>query len=571
MTITGAEAMVRVLRENGLTTAFSLAGTAHTHLLAAMDRAGGFDVVSTRHETCTVLAADGYARTTGRVAVAMIKNEQGLPNAMTGICTANAACSPVVVLSSLAPSGSVEAGGERGAHLDMVAGHAKWSGVVPSADRLGEYINLAFQRATSGRPGVAVLGVPQNFHSARVPDIALPVHPRAARPAADPAAIAELADRLASAQRPLILVGAGARDAEAALRSFAQAYRIPVLGNSLGRGLVVEDNELGYSWPLAQVAAKDADLVIALGIRFTQRLGYGLPPRFGPEAFFAQVDICADEFARNRAIDLPIQADCGQALEALHVELARRGQEPFPEPRWVSATLQPRLARIDELGRDAAADIHPYAIGRALRKLLPADAVVVGDGADILNWLHGVYFCRSARSYMDHYPFGSMGVGTGLALGAAVGLREEARLRSGAPRTLVLLTGDGAFGFYCGELHSFAKAGLKIIVIVANDGAWGTEHHGQLHALGASYNCLLGKSDYQHIGEAFGFEGVKIERADAIEPAIAHALAAPHSSIINVLTDTEAGRIRKSDPRVQTIAFEDLASSLATHYTPPVA
>ena len=144
--------------------------------------------------------------------------------------------------------------------------------------------------------------------------------------------------------------------------------------------------------------------------------------------------------------------------------------------------------------------------------------MVVGDGADILNWLHGVYFCRSARSYMDHYPFGSMGVGTGLALGAAVGLREEARQRSGAPRTLVLLTGDGAFGFYCGEIHSFAKAGLKIIVIVANDGAWGAEHHGQLHALGASYNCLLGKSDYQHIGEAFGFEGVKIERADAVEP-----------------------------------------------------
>ena len=301
MTITGAEAMVRVLRQNGLTTAFSLAGTAHTHLLAAMDRAGGFDVVSTRHETCTVLAADGYARTTGRVAVAMIKNEQGLPNAMTGICTANAACSPVVVLSSLAPSGSVEAGGERAristwwpamrngaASCPPPTGSANTSIWRSSARRAGALVSpFSASRRTSIQPASRTSCLP--FIRA----------PRRPRPIQLPSPNSP--SRLASARRPLILVGAGARDAEAALRRFAQTYRIPVLGNSLGRGLVAEDNELGFSWPLAQVAAKDADLVIALGIRFTQRLGYGMPPRFGSEAFFAQVDICADEFARNRA------------------------------------------------------------------------------------------------------------------------------------------------------------------------------------------------------------------------------------------------------------------------------
>jgi acetolactate synthase-1/2/3 large subunit len=200
---------------------------------------------------------------------------------------------------------------------------------------------------------------------------------------------------------------------------------------------------------------------------------------------------------------------------------------------------------------------------------MPDDAVLVGDGADILNWLHGAYFRRTPHGYTDHYPFGSMGVGTGLALGAAAALDDEAR-ETGRRRALALLTGDGAFGFTCGELHSFRQAGFPLTVIVANDGAWGTEHHGQKKALGTSWNCLLGKSAYHHVGTAFGFASAEIAEPTQVEPAIAEALAGGGRHLLNVLTDTEAGALRKTDPRVQTVAFEDLVSSLRTHYTPEV-
>jgi acetolactate synthase-1/2/3 large subunit len=164
-----------------------------------------------------------------------------------------------------------------------------------------------------------------------------------------------------------------------------------------------------------------------------------------------------------------------------------------------------------------------------------------------------------------------MGVGTGLALGAAAASRDEARRTGAAARPVVLLTGDGAFGFYCGELHSFGHADLPLKIIIANDGAWGTEHHGQLRALGESYNCLLGKSDYHHVGEAFGFASRKVSEAREVTESIAWALEHPGRVLLNVLTDTEAGKVRKTDPRVQTIAFEDLASSLKTLSTPDVA
>lgn len=571
----GAEIIAQILAAHHVRTVFCLAGTAHTHLLVALE-ARAIRVVSCRHETNTILAADGYARVSGQVGVALIKNEQGLPNAMTGICTANAACSPVLILSSLAPRGHLESGADYGAaELDMAQGAAKWVRTVPKADRLAEYVAAGLRQAMEGRPGVALLGLPQEFEAQAVEALAsVPSHPKASRMRPVDADISALADAVMEAKRPMLLAGFGATlsGAGPVLRRLAERWRLPVLGNSMGRGLVPEDDRLGFSWPLAQVAARDADFVLACGLRFTQRMGYGLPPRFGKEARFAQIDIHAEEIGRNRPVDIALQGDVTATLEALEAELDRRGYAGAGEPDWVLAAMSRRLARIDELGRDMAAETHPYAIGRALEAHLPADAVVVGDGADILNWLHGVYRVKSPRAYMDHYPLGSMGVGTGLALGAAAALRDEAEREGRAePRKLVLLTGDGAFGFYCGELHSFQHGDFPIMVIVANDGAWGTEHHGQKKALGRSYNCLLGKSDYEKIGMAFGFDGAKIEKPAEVEGAIATALKAGGRTILNILTDTDAGLVRKTDPRVQTVAFEDLASSLKNHYTPDVA
>ena len=447
--IKGGEALARTLEANGVSCVFSLAGTAHTFLLEALDRGGRIATVSVRHETCAVLAADGYARISGKVGVALIKNDQGLPNAMTGLCTANAACSPVVVLTSLSPSSSLESGGDPGDELAMAESSVKWASVVPSADRMAEYLNMAFRQASSGRPGVALLGIRQEYQQADVPAVLPPPHPLVAPPAPDLSSIHAVVDLLRRAKRPLILTGRGAciRDEGAAVKELATRFGIPVLGNSLGRGILAEDCELGWSWPLAQVAAARSDLILAFGIRMTQRLGYGLPPRFAKDTPVVQIDIHAEELGRNRPVDIAIQADAAATATTLTRALEAAGQPPFPHPDWIKDATQARRARIDELGRSEDGEIHPYAIGRVLARLLPPAAVLVGDGADILNWLHGVYPIRRLHCYMDHYPFGSMGVGTGLALGAGVALKEEAQASGQAARPLILLTGDGAFGF----------------------------------------------------------------------------------------------------------------------------
>lgn len=572
--LNGGQVIARVLARHGVRTAFCLAGTAHTPALFALEEEK-IRVVSGRHETGTVTAADGYARVSGKVGIAMIKADQGLPNAVTGVVAAHTACSPVVVLASETPTNSLEAGTDESNVMDLVKGHCKWVRSVPTAERLGEFLEAAIFQATTGRPGCVVLGIPQQFEAMAVDYVerAPAAAPRPPVAAPDPAKIAAAADLLAKAKRPLVVVGTGGALSNAGpqLRALSAAFDLPVFGSNLGRGLVPEDMKHGFSWPLAQVSAKLADVVLVLGIRLGQRLGYGLAPRFAADAKFIQVDIHAGELARNKPIDVPIVGDIAAAVAALHEALKARGMKANGAPTWVHDGLKVRQARIDELGREPAGPIHPYRMARDLMQVMPANAIYIGDGADIQNWMHAILRIRSDRAFMDHYPSGSMGIGTPLALGAAAAAREIAETTNTPERPVVLVTGDGSFGFYCAELCGAALAGLKIVCLISNDGAWGTEKHGQMKVFSRSSNCELGQWDYELIAKAFGLPGEKIERADDILPALKRAFASDKTTVLNVLTDPGAGIVRKTDPRVQTIAFEDIVASLKAHHTPDVA
>lgn len=578
-TMTGGEVINRALQKYGVNTAFALAGTAHAHLLWAMEQDKArhpWTIISGRHETGTVGAADGYARATGKLGIAMINAEHGLPNAMTGLCVAQAACSPVLVLLTLGAPSQMETVSERGNDLlDMAKPFVKWARTVPDANRLEEYVHAAAKQALSGRPGVAVLGIPQGMQARAVEmseraeaAITLPRHPGPSMPALKAAA-----ELIAKAKRPMIVVGTGAALSGAGdvLRKFVGTYQIPVLANALGRGLVPEDLKLGFPWPLAQVAAKQADVVLVLGARLTQRLGFGLAPRFSATAKFIQVDVQAEEMNRNRIIDVPLVADVKLTVEALHAELAALGFKNNTAPTWVNDAMTGRQARIAEIGLGETAPIHPYRIAREMMAQMPADAIYVGDGADIQNWMHAILRVKSERSFMDHYPYGSMGTGTPLAIGAAAAMKEDALKNGTAIRPTVLVTGDGAFGFYSSEFNAAVLAGLRLICIISNDAGWGTEKHGQVKAFGGHVNCDLGHCDYHLIGEAYGAIGKRIENPGDIAPALRMAFAAEGPVVLNVITDPDAGLLRKEDPRVQCIAFEDLLTSLKTQHTPEIA
>ncbi len=573
--LTGGMVISRTLHQFGINSVFALAGASHTFLLDALDN-DGFKIISGRHETATVAAADGYSRVTGKLGVALIISDQGMPNAVSGVLTAYEACSPVLVLVARLPTGWIEPDAQMDHdELALMRPICKWARTVHSADRLREYVEVACRKALSGRPGPVVLQVPQEFLSAAVDDAheldaALTQTPK---PQASGEAIQAAAALLAKARRPMIIAGSGAArgDAGKALRALSKGYNIPVLANALGRGLVPEDDKLSWSWPLAQVAAKEADVVMWVGARMTQRLGYGMAPRFAAEAKFIQIDIEAEEIGRNRPVDVPIVGDAGAVVAAIGAAMKKSKAKVRPEPRWIKKALKARLQRIDELGRDETGPIHPYRLARELVARMPDNAIYVGDGADIQSWMHAILRIKQCPGYMDHYPLGSMGIGTPLALGAAAAAREIALETKTEPRPVVLVTGDGSFGFYPSEYNGAALAGLKIVTLISNDGAWGTERHGQLQALKRSVNTELGDVRYDLVAKGYGAEAEQVTEAADLGPAIDRAFAAKGPYVIDVVTDPMAGKVRKEDPHVQTIAFEDLAQSRKKHYTPAIA
>ncbi|MEZ5498210.1 MAG: thiamine pyrophosphate-binding protein [Steroidobacteraceae bacterium] len=565
MKVNGGQAIAERLQRHGVRTVFALGGASHSHLLLALADAG-VAIVGARHESGCVGAADGYARISQRLGVALIVGEQGLPNAMNGIATAFHACSAVLVLVARLPDSWTEADAEiDGDQLAMVAPLVKWARRVPCAARLAEYLDSAAKHALSGRRGPVVLQIPADYLGAIVESAASLPTPRLAEPPGPAStAIASAAGLLAGAKRPLLIAGAGAcyGGAGAALRELSERFAIPVAGNGLGRGLLAEDWQHSFNWPYAQIAACHADVVCVVGARLKQRLGFGLPPRFAADARFIQIDIVADEFSRNRRIDVPIAGNAGRSCEALLRALASLPGPAAARRDWLGEALQPRRRFLQDLASRPGAALHPLALGARVAASNDADAIVVGDGADIQTWMYGAIAVKRAPGFLDHYPMGAMGSALPLAVGAAAAARDIARENGSTARRVMMTTGDGAFGFYPAELHAAVMAALPLTIVIGNDGAWGTEYHGQMRALGRSVNTELTALDYELVARGFGATGHRATTTDELDQALQVAARDAGVQVINALIDREAGALLKREPLAQMIQFDDLAENV---------
>jgi acetolactate synthase-1/2/3 large subunit len=556
--VIAAEGLARAIVARGTRTVFALAGATHAPLLMALEDLG-VSIVGGRHESGVVGAADGYARRTGGLGVALIISEQGLPNALTAIMTAAQAQTPLVVLATRFPDSWIEpAISYQVDRHELTAPFLKFSRTAPSADRLAEYFHAACKAATEGVPGPALLVAPMDMLGADAPDVPPPATARMTLPRARAEHIEAAADRLAAARRPIVVVDGGAVAGEAAegLKALA-ALGVPVLGNGLGRGAAPETAPVGYPWPYAQAAAPLADLVVVVGAQMSMWFGYGKPPRFGEGAKFIHIDDSPGAIGRNVPVDLPIVGHVGETVAAIAERLAGSGFRS--DPNWLAEALTDRAATVEALAAGETPLIHQIEIGAALDAALPEDRIVVCDGADILNFTFGKLRVHRPRSYADHLPMGAMGMGLPLAVGMAAGEAELSARQGRTAAPTVLVTGDGSLGFFLAELDTARRAGLRLLVVVGNDGAWGTELHGQQLAYGRTVNTELGQSDYAAVARAFGCAGETIAQRDALRPAIEAALEASGPTLLDVRVDPMGGRVRKQDPRLAMILFEDIA------------
>ena len=530
---TGAELFVQTLQALGIGEIFTLVGD-HLNEVLAVAQQAGMRIVDMRHESGVTHAADAWARIHRRPAVSLVTGGPGHTNSLTGIATANLACSPLIAVSGSRASTVAE----RGAFQDidqvsMTRGMVKWAGEAPSAAQVPFYLGRAYQEANSGRRGAVHLTIPLNVFleqtsaPARVPQWTTSA---VARPD-----VRELVALLRQAERPVVIAGSGIWWADAAeeLKNWIELTSLPLYTITMAKGAVPDSHPLcmGYADPAmnyaVRTAFREADLVVVLGKRLDYRLALAGPRLFSPEARFAQVDLHPTELGLNRTLAAAIQADVKQTLQALIEECSQHSWAPLP---W--------LDRLRELQRDhqqrlalAAVDdgspMHPAAFHARLRDCLPSDVLFAWDGGDFTHWGRATIPAREPGGWLRLGPLGTIGS----ALPNAVALKL-----AHPERPVVMITGDGSLGFYLAEMDTAVRYKLPFVIIVGNDAGWGLERELQAATVAGSPNiaCELAPTRYDLIMKGFGGDGETIEHLDEVGPAIARAFASPVPYCVNV-------------------------------------
>lgn len=533
----GGDLVARQLAAEGVRHLFTLTG-GHISPLYDGTRFTGTRLVDFRHEQAAVHAADAYARATRAPAAAALTAGPGVTGGITGVANAFYAHSPVVVLGGRNPFMTDGAGNlQEAPHIELMRPVTKYCQAVHDVWRTRDIVREAFAAATAPRSGPTYVDLPidvqlTRFEAAHAPPPRTPTAPAPAEPSPD--AVKRVAGLLAQAERPVLFAGSGAywSRAEHALDAVARAAAAPVFLNGMARGL------LGRSHPrqlsaVRKTALAEADLLIMLGADFDFRVGFGQPGVLAEDAVVVQVDPQASRIGRNRDVSLAVVSDIGRFLEALACLDAVFGRtRPGAWTERLHGLEANALARRRHAVEGNEAPIHPQRLAQELADFFDEDAVVIGDGGDVVTMASGAVRPGGPGCWMDPGPFGCLGVGAPFAMGARLA-------RPG--KQVAVVFGDGAFGFNGFEYDSAVRQKLPFVGIMGNDGAWGEMRTFHEDVFGPDYvaaQYLSQSTAYEKIVEGMGGHGERVERASRIRPALERAFAAGVPALVNVLLDT---------------------------------
>ena len=524
----GADALVRALEQAGVKRIFALSGN---HVMSVFDALvdSRIELLHTRHEAAAVHMSDAWARLTGEPGVVLVTGGPGHANAVSALYTAQMSESPLVLLSGHAPNDQLGMGAfQEIRQAEMAATVTKAAWTSQSADAVAGDVARALRTALAGRAGPVNLNLPSDaLHGAtdsgrtlRKEDLAPEATP------VDATAAKTIVERLARAQRPLVLAGpAGLMPrGRPRLAALEEACGAPVVGMESPRGMA--DPCLGA---FAEVLAQ-ADCVLLLGKRVDFTVKFGKPPTFPADCEFLQIDPEEEEIERARhalgaRLTLVAHADVFPAIDAL---IAER-HAARPHTAWlaeVRAAVAYRPAAWASARASRPGCLHPVELARPLQAVLDSDpdSVLVVDGGEIGQWAQA---CLNSPRRVINGVGGSIGAGLPFALGA----------RCAEPRAPVIaVMGDGTFGFHAVELDTAVTRKLAFVAVVGNDARWNAEYQIQLREYGAerARGCEMRELRYDRIAQAFGTWGEHVTAADEMLPAVRRALASGLPACINV-------------------------------------
>jgi acetolactate synthase-1/2/3 large subunit len=531
-----AALIARYLKSQGVKRVYGLCGGHIMPIWMRLD-AEGIQIIDVRDERAAVYMAHAEAELGNGLGVALVTAGPGVTNAMTGIAYSHVARSSVLVLSGLPPVPQ----GNRGAlqditHTDLVRSITRYARTVYNADLALQELDEAVCRSLGqgGEPGPTYLDFPVDVLRRRVSpalELAERFVPRTFNSIApNDADVRAAVELLWSAKRPLVISGRGAKFSSPALSELLSRLGAAYLDTGESKGLVPESHPSVVA-AMRGVVMKQADVVLTLGRRLDFQLAYGSPAVFG-DAKFVRIADCAAELRDNRRGEVEILASCDLTLQAM-LEVATE-RTSSADKTWLENLRQQHQERSEKLslsmrnakpGSDGL--MHPNQILSALRDVVDDDAILVADGGDFLS------FARvglPASTYLDPGSLGCIGVGTPLGVAASLVCPDK---------TVVVATGDGAFGFNAMELDTAVRHNAPLLVVVANNGAWAIEVRDQIESYGKVVGTRLKFSDYAAMAKGLGLYAERVERAEDLNAAIERALA-NRPALLDVLVTPEA-------------------------------
>ena len=512
---TGSDLVLETLRDLGIDTIFGYPGGAVLPLYDAIYNFKGIRHILGRHEQGCLHEAEGYAKSTGKLGVAVVTSGPGATNAITGIADAMSDSVPLLVFTGqVARAGIGKDAFQEADIVGITMPITKYNYQVRETADIPRIITEAVHIATTGRPGPVVIDLPKDVSALETdfiysPEVNLPSY----QPTLDPndMQIKKILKQLSKAKKPVLLAGGGISYAEASkeLNEFAERYQIPVVTSLLGQGTIATSHPLFLGMGgmhgsfAANIAMTEADFMISIGCRFDDRLT-GNPKTFAKNAKVAHIDIDPAEIGKIISADIPVEGDAKKALQMLLAEPTVRNNTE----KWIEKVTKDknRVRSYDKKERV----VQPQAVIERIGELTHGDAIVVTDVGQHQMWTAQYYPYQNERQLVTSGGLGTMGFGVPAAIGAKIANPEK---------EVILFVGDGGFQMTNQELAILNIYKVPIKVVMLNNHSLGMVRQWQesFYEGRTSESVFDTLPDFQLMAQAYGIKNYKFDNPETIE------------------------------------------------------
>ena len=531
------ELIALALKRAGVSHLFTLNGGHIWPILIGAEE-HGVRLIDVRHEQSAAFAAEGWAKVTRECGVAAVTAGPGVTNSVSALAQAQANDSPMFVVGGRAPIARWGMGSlQEMDHVEVVRSLTKKAMTLSSADDAYSSAAESMRTALSRRTGPVFMDVPIDvfFGAADLPEATEHLTPDFGPPP-DPDIVGRAARVIRQAARPVVVAGGGVwwAHAEDELRHLVEVANLPLTVNGMARGMLPPTHPLFFSRARSQ-ALREADVVVLAGVLLDFRLNFGQPPVFAEDARLIYVDV--DDHRKHRPAEAAVYGSVKLALRDLAAALAGAPRSDA----WVAALRETEAAgrqRDEAMTGSESSPVHPARLISEVNRFADPDAIIVGDGGDFVSFAGRLIERQKPGLWIDPGPFGCLGSGPGYAMAAKLARPD---------RQVILLSGDGAFGFSAMEFDTMVRHKIPVVCLVGNNGIWALEKHPMQSMLGASVAADLGQNTrYDKVVEALGGHGELVEKPEEIRPALERAFKSGLPACINVICDPTAEYPRSS-------------------------